>query len=203
LVHPWTNTTSRKEARPMSKNKYMTKYQLEHLKKRVSAEIDPIIEEAKLMRKSVVAELTASAEGKLAKKIKADVVIKDLEKAFKNLETAQRKAKTFFTRGVSAEMKKDVSYKFETYEKDRYGAGLKPEDCREQLRSWAETLAIKEAEKTPEGKKVKQLELYKASAINQVFETGLPSELPKTLEAIFKPLGIIWNKKEALQIENK
>ena len=46
----------------------MTKYQLEHLKKRVSAEIDPIIEEAKLMRKSVVAELTASAEGKLAKK---------------------------------------------------------------------------------------------------------------------------------------
>ena len=63
--------------------------------------------------------------------------------------------------------------------------------------------SIKEAEKTPEGKKVKQLELYKASAINQVFETGLPSELPKTLEAIFKPLGIIWNKKEALQIENK
>ena len=187
----------------MSKNKYMTKYQLEHLKRRVSAEIDPIIEEAKLMRKSVVAELTASAEGKLAKKIKADVVIKDLEKAFKNLEAAQRKAKTFFTRGVSAEMKKDVGYKFETYENDKYGTGLRPEDCREQLRSWAETLAIKEAEKTPEGKKVKQLELYKASAINQVFETGLPSELPKTLEAIFKPLGIIWNKKEALQIENK
>jgi len=196
-------TPSRKRGKSMSKNKYMTKYQLEHLKRRVAAEIDPIIEEAKLMRKSVVAELTASAEGKLAKKIKADVVIKDLEKAFKNLEAAQRKAKTFFTRGVSAEMKKDVSYKFETYEKDRYGTGLKPEDCREQLRSWAETLAIKEAEKTPEGKKVKQLELYKASAINQVFETGLPSELPKTLEAIFKPLGIIWNKKEALQIENK
>ncbi len=181
----------------------MTKYQLEHLKKRVSAEIDPIIEEAKLMRKSVVADLTASAEGKLAKKIKADVVIKDLEKAFKNLETAQRKAKTFFTKGVNAEMKNDLKYSFKEYTKDAYGAGLKPEDCREQLRSWAETLAIKEAEKTPEGKKVKQLELYKASAINQVFETGLPSELPKTLEAIFKPLGIIWNKKEALQIENK
>jgi hypothetical protein len=193
----------KKKRGPMSKNKYMTKYQLEHLKKRVSAEIDPIIDQAKLMRKSVVTELTASAEGKLAKKIKADIVIKDLEKAFKNLEAAQRKAKTFFTRGVSAEMKKDVSYKGETYEKDRYGTGLKPEDCREQLRSWAETLAIKEAEKTPEGKKVKMLELHKASAINQVFETGLPSELPKTLEKIFKPLGIVWNKKEALQIENK
>ena len=189
----------------MSKNKYMTKYQLEHLKKRVSAEIDPIIEEAKLMRKSVVAELTASAEGKLAKKIKADTVIKDLEKAFKNLETAQRKAKTFFAKGVSAEMWKDADYRFEAYNrKERYSSvGLRPEDCREQLRNWAERLAVKEAEKTPEGKKVKQLELYKASAINQVFETGLPSELPKTLEAIFKPLGIIWDKKEALQIENK
>ena len=102
-----------------------------------------------------------------------------------------------------------MSYEFDKADggRDRYGygssIGLIPEDCREQLRSWAETLAIKEAEKTPEGKKVKQLELYKASAINQVFETGLPSELPKTLEAIFKPLGIIWNKKEALQIENK
>ena len=193
----------------MSKNKYMTKYQLEHLKKRVAAEIDPIIEEAKLMRKSVVAELTASAEGNLAKKIKADVVIKDLEKAFKNLETAQRRAKTFFTKGVNAEMRKNMSYEFDRADggRDRHGygsnIGLKPEDCREQLRSWAEMLAIKEAEKTPEGKKVKQLELYKASAINQVFETGLPSELPKTLEAIFKPLGIIWNKKEALQIENR
>tara|TARA_Y100001937_G_scaffold60700_1_gene83058 strand:- start:690 stop:1253 length:564 start_codon:yes stop_codon:yes gene_type:complete len=187
----------------MSKTRFMTKYQLEHLKRRVSAEIDPIIDQAKLMRKSVVADLTASAEGKLAKKIKADVVIKDLEKAFKNLEAAQRKAKTFFTKGVSADMKKEISRDFRTVSNDNYGSGLKPEDCREQLRSWAETLAIKEAEKTPEGKKVKMLELHKASAINQVFETGLPSELPKTLEKIFKPLGIVWNKKEALQIENK
>ena len=109
----------------MSKNKYMTKYQLEHLKKRVSAEIDPIIEEAKLMRKSVVAELTASAEGKLAKKIKADVVIKELEKAFKNLETAQRKAKTFFTRGVNVELKKDLKYSFKEYTNDPYGGRLK------------------------------------------------------------------------------
>ena len=186
----------------MTKNKYMTKYQLEHLKKRVSAEIDPVINEAKLMRKSIVAELTASAENKLAKKIKADVVIKDLEKAFKNLEAAQRKAKTFFTKGASVEMKKDLKYNFKEYNADRYGGGvgLKPEDCREQLREWAETLAIKEAEKTPEGKKVKQLELYKQSAVNEVFETGLPSDLPKTLERIFKPLGIIWNKTEALQI---
>ena len=34
---------------------YMTKYQLEHLKNRVAFEIDPIVDQAKLMRKSIVA----------------------------------------------------------------------------------------------------------------------------------------------------
>jgi len=187
----------------MTKNKYMTKYQLEHLKRRVSAEIDPVIDEAKLMRKSVVAELTASAESKLAKKIKADIVIKELEKALQQLEIAQRKAKTFFTTKVSKSLKDSVNHTFKENNytfSSSYNKGIMPDDCREQLREWAETLAIKEAEKTPEGKKVKQLELYKQSAINQVFETGLPSELPKTLEAIFKPLGIVWNKTEALQL---
>jgi hypothetical protein len=187
----------------MTNNKYMTKYQLEHLKKRVNAEIDPVIDEAKLMRKSVVAGLTASAESKLAKKIKADIVIKELEEALQQLEIAQRKARTFFTTKVGKSLKDSVNY---TFKENNYtftsshNKGIMPTDCREQLREWAETLAIKEAEKTPEGKKVKQLELYKQSAINQVFECGLPSDLPKTLEAIFKPLGIIWNKTEALQI---
>ena len=188
----------------MSKNKYMTKYQLEHLKRRVSAEIDPVIDEAKLMRKSVVAELTASAESKLAKKIKADIVIKELEKSLQQLEIAQRKAKTFFTTKLSKSLKDNLNYTFQDGKeysyRSSYNKGIMPDDCREQLRQWAETLAIKEAEKTPEGKKVKQLELYKQSAINEVFETGLPSDLPKTLERIFKPLGIIWNKTEALQI---
>jgi hypothetical protein len=151
----------------MTNNKYMTKYQLEHLKKRVNAEIDPVIDEAKLMRKSVVAELTASAESKLAKKIKADIVIKELEEALQQLEIAQRKARTFFTTKVGKSLKDSVNY---TFKENNYtftsshNKGIMPNDCREQLREWAETLAIKEAEKTPEGKKVKQLELYKQSA---------------------------------------
>ena len=37
----------------MSKTKYMTKFQLEHLKQRVSNEIDPLIEEAQLLQKSI------------------------------------------------------------------------------------------------------------------------------------------------------
>jgi hypothetical protein len=197
----------------MSKTKYMTKFQLEHLKQRVSNEIDPLIEEAQLLQKSIIAELTESAELKLAKKIKADVVIKELENAFQNLEIVQRKAKTFFSKNAtSSTLKDNLDYRFKdkdkgtinNYNSSGYGRdkGISPEDCREQLRTWASTLAHKEAEKTEQGQKVKQLKLYKQSAINQIFETGIPEELPAVLTSIFKPLGIVWDKKNALQVEH-
>ena len=80
----------------MTKSTYPTKYQLEHLKKRINNEIDPLIDQAQLSVKSIVADLTESAELKLAKKIKADVVIKELEQALEQLEIKQRKAQTFF-----------------------------------------------------------------------------------------------------------
>ena len=108
----------------MSKSTYPTKYQLEHLKKRINSEIDPLIDQA-------------------------------------------------------------------------------PEDCRDQIREWAQFLAEKEAEKTPEGKKVKELKLYKQSAINSVFECGVPEQLNTVLEKVLSGVGIIWNKTKALQIENK
>ena len=196
----------------MSKTKYMTKFQLEHLKQRVSNEIDPLIEEAQLLQKSIIAELTESAELKLAKKIKADVIIKELENAFQNLEIVQRKAKTFFSKNAtSSTLKDNLDYRFKDKDKGTinhnssgYGRdkGISPSDCREQLRIWASTLAHKEAEKTEQGQKVKQLKLYKQSAINQIFETGIPEELPAVLTSIFKPLGIVWDKKNALQVEH-
>jgi hypothetical protein len=195
----------------MSKTRFMTKFQLEHLKQRVSNEINPLIEEAELLQKSIIADLTESAELKLAKKIKADVVIKELENAFQNLEIVQRKAKTFFSKNATSSTLKDkLDYRFKDKDKgtiNNYSSysrdkGISPEDCREQLRAWASTLAHKEAEKTPEGQKVKQLKLYKQTAINQIFETGIPEELPAVLTSIFKPLGIVWDKKNALQVEH-
>ena len=167
----------------MTKNKYMTKYQLEHLKSRVKNEIKPLIEEAELLRRSVVADMTASAEKKLSKKIKADVVIKELEDALQVLASAQRKATTFFMKGATTkDLKDNLNYSFRDkgnrtiLESNGYGSskGIMPEDCREQLREWAEKLATKEAEKTPEGQQVKKLELYRDSAINTIFETGPP-----------------------------
>jgi hypothetical protein len=42
----------------MSKSTYPTKYQLEHLKKRINSEIDPLIDQAQLSVKSIIADLT-------------------------------------------------------------------------------------------------------------------------------------------------
>jgi len=193
----------------MSKTKYMTKFQLEHLKQRVSNEIDPLIEEAQLLQKSIIAELTESAELKLAKKIKADVIIKELEQAFQNLEIVQRKAQTFFSKNAtSSTLKENLNHRFKDKQEgiikigSYRGNGISPADCREQLREWASTLAHKEAEKTEQGQKVKQLKLYKQSAINQIFETGIPEELPAVLTSIFKPLGIVWDKKNDILVEH-
>ena len=193
----------------MTKSTYPTKYQLEHLKKRINSEIDPLIDQAQLSVKSIVADLTESAELKLAKKIKADVVIKELEQAIEQLEIKQRKAQTFFGKIRDAELKENLNYKFKKsdsdsyYSRDRYGKGIQPEDCRDQLREWAQYLAEIEVEKTPEGKKVKELKLYKQSAINSVFECGVPEQLNIVLEKVLNGVGIVWNKTKALQLENK
>ena len=193
----------------MSKSTYPTKYQLEHLKKRINSEIDPLIDQAQLSVKSIVAELTENAELKLAKKIKADVVIKELEDAIANLEIKQRKAQTFFGKIKDPELKGQLNYKFDAKDKDsRYrhsynSKGIEPADCRDQLREWAQYLAQIEAEKTPEGKKVKELKLYKQSAINSVFECGVPEQLNIVLEKVLNGVGIVWNKTKALQLENK
>ena len=193
----------------MTKSTYPTKYQLEHLKKRINSEIDPLIEQAELSVKSIVADLTESAELKLAKKIKADVVIKELEEAIEQLEIKQRKAQTFFGKIKDPDLKGQLNYKFDAKDKDsRYrnsynSKGIEPSDCRDQLREWAQYLAQIEAEKTPEGKKVKELKLYKQSAINSVFECGVPEQLNIVLEKVLNGVGIVWNKTKALQLENK
>ena len=192
----------------MSKSTYPTKYQLEHLKKRINSEIDPLIEQAQLSVKSIVADLTESAELKLAKKIKADVVIKELEEAIENLQIKQRKAQTFFGKIKDPQLKDKLSYKFDKTDRDSYysggyNKGIMPDDCRDQLRDWAQYLAEIEAEKTPEGAKVKELKLYKQSAINSVFKCGVPEQLNIVLEKVLNGVGIVWNKTKALQLENK
>ena len=186
-------------------DKPLTKHQLEYNKDAIKREMRPLLDEAELMLKSVVADLTEAAELKLAKKIKADVVITNLDKAKQELEIAQRKAKTFFGKvSNNKTMQENTSYKFS---KSKYRSShdddITAEDCREQLRSWAEALARKEAEKTKAGKRLKQLKLYQQSATDTLYSVGINKNLKETMSKILRPIGIVWDKTEALQIESK
>ena len=79
----------------MTKTQYPTKYQITKLEQRVDEELDPIINMAELELKAVLTEETESAMTYLSKKIKADKVINNLQKAIETLEIAQRQAITF------------------------------------------------------------------------------------------------------------
>ena len=70
----------------MSKTSYPTKYQITKLEKRVDEELDPIINLAELELKAVLADEVEVAMTYLAKKIKADKVINNLQKAVEQLE---------------------------------------------------------------------------------------------------------------------
>ena len=158
---------------------YPTKYQLEQ-KKRINHEIDPLIDQARLSVKSIIADLTESAELKLAKKIKADVVIKELEKAIKKeLEIKQRKAQTFFGKISNKELKEKLSYKFDkndrqNYYRSNYNNGMILKIAEIKLENICNFWPKKRLKKPLKVKKVKELELYKQSAINSVFECGVP-----------------------------
>jgi len=194
----------------MTKTQFPTKYQITKLEQRVDEELDPIIELAELELKSVLTEETENAMTYLAKKIKADRVINNLQKAIETLEIAQRQALTFFGKIKDVKLKETLSYKFKDkkdrdnyYRTDNYGRGITPEDCRDQLREFAQAIAQQKVENKPEGKKLKELKLYKKASKHKIWECGVPAELQSQLEQILSGLNIIWDKSKQLRLENK
>ena len=191
----------------MTKTQYPTKYQITKLEQRVDEELDPIINLAELELKSVLAEQTEIAMSYLAKKIKADKVIDNLQKAVENLEIAQRQAVTFFGKVKDNKLKEKLSHKFkkdrDNYYTSSYDKGILPEDCREQLRDWAEVIAQQKVENKPEGKKLKELKLYKKASKHKIWECGVPEQLQSQLEQILSGINIIWDKSKQLRLENK
>tara|TARA_R100001594_G_scaffold65612_1_gene99807 strand:- start:213 stop:800 length:588 start_codon:yes stop_codon:yes gene_type:complete len=192
----------------MTKTQYPTKYQITKLEQRVDEELDPIINLAELELKSVLAEQTEIAMSYLAKKIKADKVINNLQKAVENLEIAQRQAITFFGKVKDNKLKEKLSYKFQKKDRDNYYSssydkGILPEDCRAQLREWAEVIAQQKVENKPEGKKLKELKLYKKASKHKIWECGVPEQLQSQLSEILAGLNIIWDKSKQLRLENK
>jgi hypothetical protein len=192
----------------MSKATYPTKYQITKLEQRVDEEIDPIIKMAELELKSVLTEQTEIAMTYLAKKIKADKVIDNLQKAVEQLEVAQRQAVTFFGKIKDNGLRQKLNYKFKDKDKDNYyrssyDKGIMPEDCRDQLREFAEFIAQQKVENMKEGKKLKELKLYKKASKHKIWECGVPEQLQGQLEQILSGINIIWDKSKQLKLQNK
>ena len=194
----------------MTKTQYPTKYQITKLEQRVDEELDPIIDMAELELKAVLTAETENAMTYLSKKIKADKVINNLQKAIETLEVAQRQAVTFFGKIKDSNLREKLSYKFKDkkdrenyYRSDNYGRGITPEDCRDQLREFAEFIAQQKVENKPEGKKLKELKLYKKASKHKIWECGVPDQLQAQLTEILAGVNIIWDKSKQLRLQNK
>jgi len=194
----------------MTKTQYPTKYQITKLEQRVDEELNPIIDMAELELKAVLTDETENAMTYLSKKIKADKVINNLQKAIETLEIAQRQAVTFFGKIKDSNLRDTLSYKFKDkkdrdnyYRSDNYGRGITPEDCRDQLRKFAEFIAQQKVENKPEGKKLKELKLYKKASKHKIWECGVPDQLQAQLTEILAGVNIIWDKSKQLRLQNK
>ena len=170
-------------------SKSMTKYQLDHFRDKVKRQFNPLIDEAELLVKQYKTEATDKAVDKLAKKMGADKIIKQFQEAEVKLEEARASALTFFTKKKPKDQ--DLNYEFEknSYRTDK----LTLQDCHDQLRSWASTLADREIERRPEGAKLKQLKDLKTKALDVVMESGTPDSLAIALNEVSKKIGLTWN----------
>ena len=169
----------------------MKVYQREHFQRKIRDLLQPEIEKEEMLMSSTIADMVDSAEEGLAKKIGADIIIDDLEKARQNLDRIENKARTFFKRTSN----KRVSWKktFSGYnwsDSDR----ITPEKCHKQIRAWAEKLAEKEAEKLPIGKRIAYLKAIQTKADDSVMEAHVSSDLRDMLGQILQPAGLSWDR---------
>jgi hypothetical protein len=168
--------------------KTMTKYQLDHFKSKVRRNFDPLIEEQELLVKQYRAEATEKIVGKLAKKMGADKILADFEKAEAQLKAVRDKARTFFKK----KQQQDPDKKSLTYTMRDRDEKISLKDCKEQLTDWARELVDREIRRRPEGLKLKQLEELKQHSIDTVMESGTPEELLRALDKTTKKIGIAW-----------
>ena len=170
-------------------SKTMTKYQLDHFRDKVKRQFNPLIEEAELLVKQYKTEATDKAVEKLAKKMGADKIIKQFQEAEVKLAEARASALTFFTK--KKPKGEELNYNFR--ERNSYRDELSLQDCHDQLRDWASTLAEREIERRPEGAKLKQLKELKTKALDVVMESGTPDSLAIALDQVSKKIGLSWN----------
>ena len=174
----------------------MTKYQLEHFKDKVKRNLNPLIEEQELLVKQFTTEATDKASKKLAVKIGAQKIIDALKFAEEDLKRVQTLAQSFFEKKATTKnMKEDLSSKFDKdsyrYDDDK----ITLEDCQEQLRTWAKSLAEREIEKRPEGKQLSELKRIKRVALDTIMESEAPTTLIEALNKhLTSFLGVSWHE---------
>ena len=170
-------------------SKTMTKYQLDHFRAKVKRQFNPMIDEQELLVKQYKTEATDKAVEKLAKKMGADKIIKQFQEAEVKLAEARASALTFFTK--KKPKGEELNYNFR--ERNSYRDELSLQDCHDQLRQWASTLAEREIERRPEGARLKQLKDLKTKALDVVMESGTPDSLAIALDQVSKKIGLRWN----------
>ena len=169
----------------------MKVYQREHFQRKIRNLLRPEIEKEEMLMSSTIADMVDSAEEGLARKIGADIIIDDLRKARHNLDKAENKARTFFKRTSN----KRVSWKNSINEYDwERNDRITPEKCEKQIRTWAEKLAEKEAEKLPIGKRIAYLKALQTKADDSVMEAHVSSDLRDMLGQILQPAGLSWDR---------
>ena len=172
-------------------SKTMTKYQLDHFRDKVKRQFNPLIDEAELLVKQYKTEATDKAVDKLAKKMGADTIIKKFQEAEILLKEARASALTFFNK--KKPKGEELNYNFRNGRSSWNDSDLSLQDCHDQLREWASTLAEREIEKRPEGAKLRQLKELKTKALDVVMESGTPDTLAIALDQVSKKIGLTWN----------
>ena len=174
----------------------MTKYQLEHFRDKVKRNLNPLIEEQELLVKQFTTEATDKASKKLAVKIGAQKIIDALQDAEESLTKAQLSAQSFFEKKASTkDMKENLSSSFNKNSHRYNDDKITLSDCKDQIRTWAKTLAEKEIEKRPEGKQLAKLKQIKRVALDTIMESEAPATLIESLNKVMtKFIGVSWHE---------
>ena len=164
-------------------------YQRDYLKKKKDRLLDPEIEKEELLLRKTVTALMVGAPEKLARKLSADKIVKEL----KDIELAHEKARKNAYRFFNKKSQEKVIY---DKNKENYGErDITAEECEEQLEKWALALAKEQAEKTPQGERISYLRAVKDRCEADIMESNIASELIAKLSGTFLMLGMSWEKK--------
>ena len=163
-------------------------YQRDYLKKKKDKLLDPEIEKEELLLRKTVTALMVGAPEKLARKLGADKIVKEL----KDIELAHEKARKNAYRFFNKKSQEKIIY---DKNKEDYSRDITSDECEEQLEKWALALAKEQAEKTPQGERISYLRAVKDRCEADIMESNIASELIAKLAGTFLAIGISWEKK--------